>query len=118
VPSSRDPSTNEVTERPRICRRFDGDDWQAFDALPPAMRRRMHEHAHDAWTVNALILWRRFRRQTASSERGLRRLLNHLNDCEALECPAFADAHACLWDDSLSASRRSRDRPAIRRSPA
>jgi hypothetical protein len=31
--------------REAIWRRFDGDDWAAFDALPPAIRRRLHEHA-------------------------------------------------------------------------
>lgn len=92
-----DTFSNDVTERPRIWRRFEGDDWKAFDALPPAVRHRMHEHAYDAWTVNALILWRRFRRQTASSARGLRRLLNHLDDCEALEFEAFADGYARQW---------------------
>jgi hypothetical protein len=92
---------NDVTERPHTWRRFDGDDWQAFDALPPAVRLRMHEHAYDAWTVNALILWRRFRRQTASSARGLRRLLNHLDDCELLEFEAFADAYALKWGVEL-----------------
>lgn len=39
---------NDVTERPHIWRRFDGDDWAAFDSLPPVIRRRLHEHAYDA----------------------------------------------------------------------
>jgi hypothetical protein len=82
-----------VTERARLWHRFAGDDWAAFDALPPAARRRLHEHAYDAWSVNALVLWRIFRRQTASSARGLRRLLNHLDECERLEREAFAAAH-------------------------
>lgn len=88
------PDANDVTERPRLWRRFDGDDWAAFDALPPAVRQRLHEHAYDAWTVNALILWKVFRRQTASSTRGMTRLLNHLRICERLELEAFAEAYS------------------------
>lgn len=61
----------------------------------------MHEHACEARTVNALILWCRFRRQTASSTRGLRRLLNHLDECEALEFEAFANAYARQWGATL-----------------
>lgn len=87
------PDGNDVTERPRIWRRYDGDDWAAFDALPPAIRHRLHEHAYDAWAVNALVLWKLFRRQTASSARGERRLLNHMRACEKLELDAFADAY-------------------------
>ncbi|WP_421989583.1 DUF6525 family protein [Roseococcus sp.] len=87
------PGDNDVTERPRIWRRFGGDDWAAFDALPPAVRQRLHEHAYDAWTVNALFLWKLFRRQTASSARGETRLLNHLKACEKLELEAFAQAY-------------------------
>nr|WP_314073096.1 DUF6525 family protein [uncultured Roseococcus sp.] len=88
------PDANDVTERPRLWRRFGGDDWAAFDALPPAVRQHLHEHAYDAWTVNALILWKVFRRQTASSARGVARLLNHLRICERLELEAFAEAYA------------------------
>lgn len=85
---------NDVTERPRIWRRFGGDDWAAFDALPPEARRHLHEHAYDAWAVNAQILWKIFRRQTASSARGVKRLLNHLHTCERLELEAFAAAYS------------------------
>ena len=92
---------NDVTERPQIWRRFDGDDWAAFDSLPPAIRRRLHEHAYDAWAVNALILWKIFRRQTASSARGVKRLLNHLRTCERLELEAFADAYSRRWGATL-----------------
>jgi hypothetical protein len=101
APSSPDPAGNDVTARPDIWRRYAGDDWAAFDSLPPAIRRRMHEHAYDAWAVNALMLWRRFRRQLASSARGQRRLLNHLDDCETLEREAFADAYARQWGGTL-----------------
>ena len=83
-------ATNDGTIRDVIWRRFDGDDWAAFDALPPVIRRRMHEHAYDAWAVNALMLWRAFRRKTGSSARAERRLLRYLDTCEALEREAFA----------------------------
>jgi hypothetical protein len=87
------PRANDVTERERIWRRWTGDDWAAFDALPPSVRRRMQVHAYDAWSVNALMLWRSFRRRTGSSARAERRLLRYLDECEALERQAFADAH-------------------------
>ena len=45
---------NDVTAREAMWRRIAGDDWASFDALPPAIRRRLHEHAYDAWSVNAL----------------------------------------------------------------
>ncbi len=92
---------NDVTERARIWRRFAGDEWDAFDRLPASIRRRMHEHAYDAWAVNALILWRLFRRQLASSARGERRLSNHLDDCERIEREAFAAAYARDWGGTL-----------------
>jgi hypothetical protein len=84
---------NDVTEREAIWRRWPGDDWAAFDALPPAIRRRLQGHAYDGWSVNALMLWRSFRRQTGSSARAERRLLRYLDECEALERDAFADAY-------------------------
>jgi hypothetical protein len=84
---------NDVTLRDEIWRRFDGDAWEAYDALPPAVRRRIHQHAYDAWSVNALILWRQFRRQTGCSKRAERRLLRYLDECEALEREAFAEAY-------------------------
>jgi len=85
---------NDGTVREAIWRRFDGDIWAAYDALPPSVRGRIQCHAYDAWSVNALILWRRFRRQTASSQRAERRLLRHLDECEALEREAFAETYA------------------------
>lgn len=90
---ARQPETNDRTPRERIWRRFGGDDWAAFDALPPAVRRRLHEHAYDAWSVNALMLWRRFRRKTGCSARAERRLLRYLDECEALERAAFDAEH-------------------------
>ena len=53
------PASNDRTIRDTIWRRFAGDDWAAFDQLPPSVRHRLTEHAYDAWSVNALILWRR-----------------------------------------------------------
>jgi hypothetical protein len=84
---------NDGTVRETIWRRFKGDDWAAYDALPPAIRRRMQGHAYDAWSVNALILWQRFRRQLACSQKAERRLLRHLDACEALEREAFAETY-------------------------
>lgn len=84
---------NDGTVREAIWRRFEGDDWAAYDALPPAIRRRIQGHAYDAWSVNTLILWRRFRRQTACSKQAERHLLRYLDECEALEREAFADAY-------------------------
>ena len=73
-----------------MWRRIGGDDWAAFEALPPAVRRRMQEHAYDAWAVNALFLWRAFRR-AGGGARAERRLLRYLDECEALERAAFSD---------------------------
>ncbi|MGG5887169.1 DUF6525 family protein [Falsiroseomonas sp. HC035] len=84
---------NDVTVREAIWQRFSGDDWAAFDALPPAIRQRMQDHAYDAWAVNALMLWQAFRRRLGSSACAERRLLNYLGDCEALERAAFAEAY-------------------------
>lgn len=112
--------SNDVTVRDRIWRRFPGDEWAAFEALPPAVRRRMHEHAYDAWTVNALFLWRMFRRQAGSSARAERRRLRHLDACEALEREAFAETHRRRHGAPLPhlAARVSVQRYACRCGPA
>jgi len=81
---------NDVTARDAMWRRLGGDDWAAFDALPAPARQRLHEHAYDAWAVNALALWRTFHRRHASTGRALNTLLRYLNECEALERAAFA----------------------------
>jgi hypothetical protein len=54
------PIGNDVTERERIWRRFPGDDWAAFDALPLAVRQRIHEHAYNPWagTVSFFVCCR------------------------------------------------------------
>lgn len=84
---------NDVTTREGMWRRFGGDDWACFDALPPAIRKRIQEHAYDAWSVNALMLWRMFRRKRACSARAERSLLRYLDLCEQLELIEFADVH-------------------------
>lgn len=84
--------SNDVTFRALFWRRLDGDAWDAFDALPPAIRRRLHEHAYDPWAVNALELWRLIRRRTGCPHRAARRLLWYIRDCEARELAAFAAA--------------------------
>lgn len=84
---------NDVTIRPDIWRRFEGDDWAAFDALPPAVRHRLHEHAYDGWAVNALMAWRSFRRKRASSARALVTMLRYLDQLEAMERAAFSERH-------------------------
>ena len=87
------PAGNDVSPRQGMWRRWPGDDWSALEALPVAVRRRIQEHAYDAWSVNALMLWRAFRRQTASSARAERRLLRYLDECEAMERAAADAAH-------------------------
>lgn len=89
----RSVPVNDLTARDDMWRRFDGDDWAAFDALPRAVRQRLHEHAYDAWAVNALILWKTFRRKHACSKRALNTLLRYLDECEALELAAFDARH-------------------------
>lgn len=84
---------NDGTIRARIWRRHPGDDWAAFDALPASVRARMRGNAYDPWSVNALVLWRAFRRATGSSQRAERRLLRYLDACEALEREAFDREH-------------------------
>lgn len=86
-------SHNDVTARDQLWFRYDGNDWDSYDALPPAIRRRMQEHAYDPWAVNTLKLWRLFRRRHASSARAERSLLNHLERCERMEREEFDIAH-------------------------
>lgn len=84
-------ASNDVSPRETMWRRWGGDEWAALEALPLSVRIRLQEHAYDAWTINALMLWRMFRRQTANSERAERRLLRYLDECEEME-RAAADA--------------------------
>lgn len=85
---------NDGTARARIWRRLAGDDWAAYEALPPAIRRRLQQHAYDPWSVNALALWQHFRRRTGDSRRAERRLLRHIEACEAREQADFARRYA------------------------
>lgn len=83
---------NDVTAREARWRRFAGDDWACFDALPAAVRSRLRNHAYDAWSVNALRLWRALRRERGA-ERAERALLLHIERCEAEERALFAEAY-------------------------
>lgn len=82
--------SNDRTIREAIWRRFPGDEWAAFDQLPAPIRHRLAQHAYDAWSVNALILWRHYRRIHPTAERAVRALLRYLDHCERLERRAFA----------------------------
>lgn len=86
--------SNDTTLRDAMWRRFEGDDWTAYDALPAAVRARLHEHAYDAWSVNALMVWRRYRRMHPTLERAEWALLRYLGHCERLEQAAFASEYA------------------------
>ena len=97
VPRLAPGRMNDVTIRPTLWRRFAGDDWAAFDALPPRVRQRLREHAYDGWSVNALMLWKAFRRQQASSVRAERRLLRYLDECEALERDGYDAQHRLCY---------------------
>jgi hypothetical protein len=85
--------TNDGTVRDAIWRRYAGDDWAAFDQLPPAIRRRLTDHAYDAWAVNALMLWRHYRRLHGTVARAERALLRYFDFCERLERRAFAERY-------------------------
>lgn len=92
--------SNDVTERENIWQRFAGDDWSCFDALPPALRQRLREHAYDAWAVNAWTAWRTERRRLGSV-RAQRRLLRWLDECERLERAAFAETYRRRYNAAL-----------------
>jgi hypothetical protein len=85
--------SNDATNREQRWRRHDGDCWACFDTLPPAVRWRMQQNAYDVWSVNALMLWRSFRRQLASSHKAEQRLLRYLEQCESLERADYAAAY-------------------------
>jgi hypothetical protein len=92
---------NNVTLRQEHWRRWPGDEWACFDALPATVRQRLQQHAYDPWAVNALKLWQMFRRQTGSSQRAERRLLRHLDACEAQERALFAEGYFSRHDQPL-----------------
>ncbi|MCQ8280022.1 DUF6525 family protein [Acetobacteraceae bacterium KSS8] len=91
------PDGNDATIRSQIWRRHAGDAWAAFETLPPAIRRRLSEHAYDAWTVNALALWRRFQRIHRTQARAERAMLRAIDHCERLERRAFSAAWEARW---------------------
>lgn len=93
--------TNDIDARITMWRRFDGDDWDAYDTLPEPIRRRMQQHSYDPWAVNALMLWRSFRRKHASSSRAIVTLGRYLDKCERLEREAFAAAHRRRYGTTL-----------------
>ncbi|MCX2561985.1 DUF6525 family protein [Acetobacter farinalis] len=93
--------TNERTLRHEIWRRYTGDDWQAFDKLPPLVRQRVAEHAYDAWSVNVLMLWNHYRRVYGNTLRGQRALIRYLDYCERLERQAFAADYTSHYGTAL-----------------
>nr|WP_310889112.1 DUF6525 family protein [Gluconacetobacter dulcium] len=92
---------NERTVRHEMWRRYDGDDWEAFDVLPPAIRQRVAEHAYDAWSVNVMVLWRHYRRLHGRTPRAERALIRYLDYCERLERAAFAARYAQAYGAAL-----------------
>lgn len=82
--------TNERTLRHEVWRRYDGNDWQAFDALPPGIRQRVTQHSYDAWSVNVLMLWQHYKRTYGRTLRAEKALIRYLDYCERLERDVFA----------------------------
>lgn len=90
------PDHNDENGRDALWRRHEGDPWAAFDSLPPAIRHRLMEHAYDPWPVNALHLWRHYKRVHGPGPRAERALLRYLDYCERLEQDAFVTCRAPL----------------------
>ncbi|WP_332348161.1 MULTISPECIES: DUF6525 family protein [Asaia] len=88
--------TNDGTCRKALWRRYEGDPWAAFDALPVSIRRRLAEHVYDAWSVNALILWRHYKKVHGATPRAERAMIRYLDYCERLEQEAFTERHGAL----------------------
>lgn len=86
--------SNERTLRHEMWKRYAGNDWTAFDLLPPRIRRRLTDHAYDAWSVNVLMLWKHYRRVHGPTVRAERALIRYLDYCERLERQAFAARYA------------------------
>ncbi|GAN70125.1 DUF6525 family protein [Acetobacter syzygii] len=82
--------TNERTLRHEVWRRYDGNDWNAFDSLPPSIRQRVAQHSYDAWSVNVLMLWRHYKRSYGRTARAEKALIRYLDYCERLERDVFA----------------------------
>ena len=70
---------NDQTPRRAIWMRHDGDDWASFDSLPRSIRRRLMEHAYDAWSVNTLMLWHHYKRVHGNTPRAERALSRYLD---------------------------------------
>ncbi|CAH2603921.1 conserved protein of unknown function [Rhodovastum atsumiense] len=94
MPAAPAGAENDGTLRAELWRRFNGDDWAAYDALPARLRRRLQQHAYDPWAVNAWMLWRRYRRLHPTAERAEQALIRYFDHCERLERAAFAAAYA------------------------
>ncbi|GAN68769.1 DUF6525 family protein [Acetobacter orleanensis] len=94
-------TSNERTLRHEMWRRYNGDDWQAFDQLPPLVRQRVATHAYDAWSVNVLILWKHYKRTYGNTLRGQRALIRYLDYCERLERDAFAEHYTHQYGTML-----------------
>ncbi|WP_029605714.1 DUF6525 family protein [Kozakia baliensis] len=98
------PTDNDGTPRKEIWRRYAGDEWEAFDQLPLSIRRRLMEHAYDAWSVNAFMLWRHYKRVHGKTPRAEAALKRYLDYCERLELQAFAEKHEEIPHVSASAT--------------
>lgn len=96
-----DMPSNERTLRHEIWHRYQGDEWSAFDQLPPSIRQRLREHAYDAWAVNALVLWRHYKRVHGPTHRAERALIRYLDYCERLERDAFATRYNTDYGNPL-----------------
>ncbi|GAN52851.1 DUF6525 family protein [Tanticharoenia sakaeratensis] len=86
--------SNERTLRHQVWRHYEGNAWDAFDQLPPRVRKRVTEHAYDAWSVNVLILWQHYKRVHGPTPRAEGALIRYLDYCERLERQVFAEHYA------------------------
>lgn len=77
MPAPRKTVLNDRTVRDEIWHRFHGNEWDAFDQLPLCIRQRLAEHAYDAWSVNALVLWKHYKRVHGPNGRADRALIRY-----------------------------------------
>ncbi|QDH16987.1 DUF6525 family protein [Swingsia samuiensis] len=82
---------NDQTLRHEIWRRYTGNEWDAFDALPASIKQRVNDHAYNAWSVNVLMLWKHYKRIYGRTVRAEKALIRYLDYCERLERKAFAE---------------------------
>lgn len=92
---------NERTLRHEMWRRYTGDDWAAFDALPTTIRERVAAHAYDAWSVNVMMLWQHYKRLYGRTMRAERALIRYLDYCERLEREAFSSRYNDVYGMDL-----------------